>query len=69
MMLQGNIAGCLECCDQNMSVWVCSVALLGEYVCVCVCGWLNEEVDRCKYVVKCGLYEVTGKYNWLSRVL
>ena len=38
MRLQGNIAGCVECCDQNMSVWVCSVALLGEYVCVCVCG-------------------------------
>jgi len=40
--LQGNITGCLECCDQQRSVWVSTVVLLGEGEgererCVCVC--------------------------------
>jgi len=32
-------------------------------------GGVNEEVDRRKCVVKLGLYEVTGKCNWLSGML
>ena len=38
MRLQGNITSSLECCDQKRSVCVSSVALLGEFVCVCVGG-------------------------------